>query len=234
MPQGMIPLFMPSPRLPFLPLYELQRETSEDGSRIYATPEGSCSSVTTILSNSRDNSGLELWREYVGEKEAERVVTVACARGNGHHTNIENFLATGEEPPFSFLFTPYWTSTRSFLDRITQPLLVEGAVWHPDGYAGTLDCLAYLDDDDTPTLLDWKTAETPRKPIKMYEYSLQIAAYVAAANYVYASFGLNIRQAKIVVALKSQEPQIESYDSAALEQLFLHFQARLHRFTHAK
>jgi len=112
---------------------------------------------------------------------------------------------------------------------------MEGAIWHPMGYAGTLDCIAYLADDDLqPTLLDWKTADSKRKPDKIYEYSLQCAAYVAAANYVYGHMGLCIGQAKIVVALPDDEPQIETFDAKALEQLFKHFQARFQRFTFAK
>jgi hypothetical protein len=46
--------------------------------------------------------------------------------------------------------------------------------------------------------------------------------------------GLCIGQAKIVVALPDDKPQIETFDAKALEQLFKHFQARLQRFTFAK
>jgi hypothetical protein len=113
---------------------------------------------------------------------------------------------------------------------------MEGALWHPAGYAGTFDCIAYLaDDGDQPTLLDWKTRENgPCKPDKMYEYSIQVAAYVAAANHVYSHNGLNITQAKIVVALPDEPPQIETLNASALEQLYKHFLARLQRYTFAK
>jgi hypothetical protein len=83
-------------------------------------------------------------------------------------------------------------------------------------------------------LCDWKTADSPRKPDKIYEYSLQCAAYVAAANYVYGHMGLNITQAKIVVAIADSAPQIETLDARALEQLYKHFLARLQRFTFAR
>ena len=116
-----------------------------------------------------------------------------------------------------------------------KPLLLEGAVWHPDGFAGTLDAICYLTEDgDQPTLCDWKTADSPRKPDKIYEYSLQCAAYTAAANYVYGHMGLNITQAKIVVAIADSAPQIETLDARALEQLYKHFLARLQRFTFAR
>ena len=217
-----------------LPRYEPTRFT-EDGQRLYGTPVGRCYSVTTILDGSRDNSGIEEWRESVGEQRADFILSRAQHRGTRHHESIELFLRDGVEPSFCFLNTPYWKSVRPFLDTVDRHLLLEGAVWHPDGYAGTLDCIAYLSQDgEQPTLLDWKTADSIRKPNKMYEYGLQCAAYANAANYVYAHQGLAIHQAKVVVAIPDEKPQIETYDADALSQLYKHFLARLQRFTYAK
>ena len=221
-------------RLRVLPRYEPVR-THINEERLYTTPVGALPSVTTVLSGSRDNSGLEAWREAVGHERADFISSYACFRGNGHHENIERYLTDGTEPEFSFSFTPYWKSSRAFLDTIDAPLLLEGAIWHPDGFAGTLDCIAYLTEDGLqPTLLDWKTATAIRKPDKVYEYSLQLAAYAAAANYVYGHMGLNITKAKLVIAIADCPPQIETLDARALEQLYKHFLARLKRFTFAK
>ena len=221
-------------RIPFLPRYEPVR-THQDDERLYQTPVGLCPSVTTVLSGSRDNSGLEAWRDAVGAERADFICSLASHRGTKHHEAVERFLIDGTEPGFCFLQTPYWESTRPFLDTVVTPLLMEGAVWHPEGYAGTLDCVAYLSEDGLqPTLLDWKTADSPRKPDKIYEYSLQCAAYVKAVNYVYGHLGLKIEQAKIVIAIADQLPQIETLDSKALSQLYKHFLARLKRFTYAR
>jgi genome maintenance exonuclease 1 len=224
-------------RISALPRYELFTQTDPvTGERIYTTPGGNCHSVTTILSNSKDRTSLDLWRESVGEDRANAILAAACYRGTLIHGWTEDLLLNGNEPPFSFVGTPYWNSIRSFLSRVRKPVLTEGAVWHSLGYAGTLDCLAYLDDDtDQPTLLDWKTADRkPLKPLKLYDYRLQVAAYAAAANEVYAKQGLKIRRALVVVAFPSQEPQIELIDDEALPQLLLHFQARLERFTYSR
>jgi len=221
----------PSRAIEFLPKYESIR-MSEDGKRLYRTPEGNYYSVTTILSGTRDESGLVAWRESIGEEKAERIVRTACHRGDTHHANIEHLLLTGEEPKLNLLSKGYWKSTRTFLGTIHKVLVCEGAVWHPDKFAGAFDCLAYLnEDDEQPTLLDWKTADSIRKPDKMYEYSLQVSAYTEACNYVYAAQGLKIRQAKIVVAIPDAEPQIETLDAKALTQCYRHFKARVQRFT---
>lgn len=221
-------------RLNCLPRYEPVRVT-ENGERVYTTPVGKLHSVTSILSGSKDNTGLELWRESVGAERADFITSLACHRGTEHHSAIECFLLDGTEPEFSFLQSPYWKSTRSFLDTVEAPVLIEGAVWHPDGYAGQLDCIAYTTEHgDEPVLLDWKTSDSIRKPDKIYDYSLQCAAYVTAANYVYATYGLHIRTAKIVVAIADSPPQIETLDEEALSQLYRHFLARLQRFTFSR
>lgn len=217
-----------------LPKYEPLR-SHENGERSYSTPLGACSSVTTILSNTRDSSGLQAWRESVGEARADFICNLASFRGTRHHDAVERYLLDGTEPGFDFLNTPYWNSTRAFLDRVRKPLVMEGAIYHPLRYAGTFDCIAYLDNDgEQPSLLDWKTADKTRNPVKMYEYSLQVAAYVAAANYVYKPQGLNITRALIVVAIPDESPQIEELSPRQLAQYMQHFEARIKRFTRAR
>jgi hypothetical protein len=222
-------------RLTHLPAYAPVRQFNADGEREYLTPIGIATGVTTVLSGTRDNTSLDLWREDIGVERARHIVEYAAFRGTRHHNNIETYLDTGTVPTFDFASTPYWNSTWPFIQTIETTLLQEGALWHPMGYAGTCDCIAYLPEDGCqPTLLDWKTADKPANKIKLYDYCLQVAAYVAAANYVYGHFGLNIQKAVIVIAVKAQQPQIEYIDSSALEQYFKHFEARLKRYTFAR
>lgn len=221
-------------RIPFLPTFQPVRAQTTNGERQYLTDLGYLSSVTTVLSGSRDNSGLAQWRESIGEERADEILAVACHRGTEQHLNIENYFRHGIEPKATMLQDRYWKSVRPFLDTVDQVLSMEGACWHPDGYAGAYDCIAYLNDDTEPTLLDWKTADKERNKSKIYEYSLQVAAYVNAANYIYKSYGLDIQKAKIVVALPAQKPQIVDLNANDLRQYYLHFLARLKRFTFAR
>jgi hypothetical protein len=109
-------------------------------------------------------------------------------------------------------------------------------VWHPEGYAGSIDWLGYFSDSAAqPELADWKTAERPIKPIKLYEYSLQLSAYVAALNHVYKPQDLHITRARLVVAMPlPSRPGRDLSTRTPLKQLFQHFRARIQRFTYAR
>lgn len=218
-----------------LPLYEIVRHDSDTGPREYSTPAGRFPSVTSVLDRTRDRRALDEWRESIGHKRADAIRDLACARGTAMHQAIEHFLETGRPPAFSFLTTPYWRSISGFLSEIDTTLLMEAPVWHPDGYAGSVDWLGYfIDSGPQPELADWKSADKPAKPQKLYDYSLQLAAYVAALNHVYRPQGLHITRARLIVAMPCRAPQIEVFDADALTQLFRHFQARLQHFTYAK
>ena len=225
----------PLNRIQALPLYAIERVDKPGQDREYITPEGVLNSVTSILSGTRDNSGIDNWRESVGATRADLIRDLACWRGNRHDENITEYLLTGKEPEFNFFYSPYWTSTRTFVRSINQTLLTQAPIWHPDGFAGTADWLGYLSaTDDSATLIDWKTADRDLKPYKLYEYSLQLAAYRAALHHVYKPQGLRIRQAVIAAAYPNRTPLIETFTEDALDQLFLHFQGRLQRYIYAK
>jgi hypothetical protein len=189
--------------------------------RTYTTPDGTYGSVTAIISGTESRAGIDAWRESIGEAKADAIRDLAAL--------------TGTEPEFSFLHTPYLNSIRPFLDRVEDPILMEAQVWHPDGFAGTLDCISYLDDDDSqPTLLDWKTADAKCKPQKVYRYSLQLAAYRAAANHVYRSYGLSINRAVLAVAKPDEAVELHELNEEMLDQLYQHFLARVQHYTHSR
>jgi genome maintenance exonuclease 1 len=167
------------------------------------------------------------WREWKGKEEADRILKVAGWRGTKMHNSIEHFLLTREEPQRCMLTTPYWNSIRPFICKIKHTALIEGTVWHPDGFAGSLDHLGYYEDDGgVISLSDWKSAEKAANEEKLYDYKLQVAAYVAAAEFVYSEFNLLIPQARIVVAIPDARCQVVLLQRDELKQLFIHFQAR--------
>ena len=101
-------------RVAAIPKYEAVR-TVIDGHRVYATPLGLKPSVTTVL---RDDSKFAGWRKYKGEKAADEILQRASARGTWTHDGAEQFLTTGEHPPFHFSYQPFYNSLRPFLEEI--------------------------------------------------------------------------------------------------------------------
>ncbi len=213
-----------------LPKYDLVRKTDENGNRVYQNPLGTFRSVTSILDASSDKSGLEAWRERMGDEAADLVCKLAARRGNLTHDHTEQFLLTGIEPKFDFHSAPFWKSIKPFLLKVEKVGILEASVWHPDRFAGALDGIVWLDKSQTqPILVDWKTANKPINSIKEYNYKLQVSAYREAANYVYKAQGLNLSEAMIVVALPDEAAQIISISTDELDQCYCHFRARCER-----
>lgn len=211
-----------------LPKYTLEREDEHPlGGRHYNTPLGWAGSVTNKLQRSKNMTKINEWREWKGKEKADQILKVAGWRGAKTHNSIEHYLLTGEEPKHCMLATPYWNSIRPFVCQIKHTTLMEGAVWHPDGFAGSLDHLGYHEADDGEiSLSDWKSAEKPADEEKLYDYKLQVAAYIAAAEFVYSEFNLFIPRARIVVSIPDARCQIILLQRDELKQLFIHFQAR--------
>ena len=74
-------------------MQEIKR-VQENGLRFYEVTEGKeviakLPSVTTILGETKDKSGLEKWKKRVGEKEANRISSLSMSRGTIMHRLIE-------------------------------------------------------------------------------------------------------------------------------------------------
>lgn len=74
-------------------MQEIKR-VQENGLRFYQVTEGDSviaklPSVTTILGETKDKSGLEKWRKRVGAKEADRISNLSMGRGTIMHRLIE-------------------------------------------------------------------------------------------------------------------------------------------------
>ena len=77
------------------------KRVQENGLRFYQVTEGSeivakLPSVTTILGETKDKSGLEKWRKRLGEKEADRISNLSMSRGTIMHRLIELYKTKTE------------------------------------------------------------------------------------------------------------------------------------------
>jgi hypothetical protein len=207
--------------------------------RCYSTPDGGIyPGVTTVLGatkNEKDKAGLDRWKMSVGEEEAARICKAATDRGTAMHARIEHLLAPNQVDGKDLQIALANESANAFFDSmghvladVTDPLLIEGTVWHPSGFAGSADALAYYQGE--LTLMDWKTASKPKRKEWIEDYRCQAAAYCAGMNRVYQSDGLRLGRAAIAIALDGKPAQVFLMEAEELCKYWKMFQARLARY----
>lgn len=144
------------------------------------------------------NMGLAYWRGRVGNAEADRVSREATGLGTGLHKAAEQ-LAKGRDvismPDAAWpLFRTYqeW-----FKEHVRSVIGCEHlAVSRLHKFAGTVDLIAMLDDDETPSVIDLKTSNSVSET-----WGLQLAAYQIALD------ENDIECARrVIVQLPSKEP----------------------------
>ncbi len=178
-----------------------------DGKRYYATPEGNrYRSVTTILSQLSAES-IAKWRQRVGNEEANRISSKASNRGTKLHTMMEDYIGNVED----FALDKMPTTTSLFLD--IQPFVdknveeVYGIEYplYSDRLraAGTSDLICRY--DGKPTVLDYKTANKPKREEWITNYFIQSTAY---ALMVKERYDFDIEQIVIMIAVDNDVPQV--------------------------
>lgn len=181
--------------------------------RFYKVGESRFPGVGTVLTATESPEQKAYWEQWRSNPENVAKSEAAKARGTLFHAAVEHHL--NQQPFLSSSFSDqvpeYWESIQPILPRISDPLLIESAVWHEVGYyAGTVDLVASF--DEQPVILDWKTATKPKQPEWTERYGLQLAAYCACVNRMY---NLKIRRGVIVVALPDQCAQVFEFDLCA-------------------
>ena len=183
----------------------------ENGKQYYVDDSGKrFPSVTTILNATKpqeQRDRLSNWKARVGSEEATRITTTASRRGTQTHKQIERYLL-GKNPNCSEASRPYWESIQPVLDKINTIRLVEGSVFNYDlGYSGKVDCVASY--QSIPCICEWKTADKPKGSIeRLYEYPLQLSAYLGAVNEFYREFGIEVKNCLLVVAIPDMPAEI--------------------------
>jgi genome maintenance exonuclease 1 len=186
--------------------HELSR-TSEEGKRLYLTPDGQkVPSVTTILDKTKPEekkAALEQWRRNVGHVKAQQITTEAANRGTRMHTYLEHYVKNNElkdkgSNPFGWAsHAMAQTVIEDGLKNVDEFWGVEIPLYFPKLYAGTTDCVGIHAGDES--ILDFKQTNKPKKREWIEDYFLQLVAYSLAHNEVY---GTNIRKGVILMSVK--------------------------------
>lgn len=180
---------------------ELKSETQKNGKRHYVSPEGHrLPSVTTILSATKDMTGLDEWRKRIGDKAADTIIREAINCGNLLHDELEKYILGMERNPGGNLIRKM---ARQMADMVINEGLVhvnevwgvEIALYFPSAYAGRSDLIGEF--KGVPSIMDFKNSKKIKKREWIEDYWMQGCAYSLAHNEL---FDTNIRQVVIMMA----------------------------------
>ena len=180
-----------------------------EGKRMYMTPEGfKFPSVTTVISNNKEKmAGIARWRARVGEKKANAKSARATGRGTKYHSIAEDYFNTNLDlKKFSKFPLPVlmFHHSRDTLDRINNIYLQEAALYSKHlELAGRVDCIAEF--DGVLSIIDFKTAEEPKREKYLYDYFVQETAYACMLQ---ENYGLSVKQLVTIVACENGETQV--------------------------
>jgi hypothetical protein len=176
------------------------KRIEKNGVRYYKLPDGNeVPSVTTVL-QSLSKSGIDAWKQRVGNDVAEAIVNKATARGTIIHSICENYIRN--KPDYLRGVFPNHKSTfltiRPILDRHISVVYGIESFLYSKKYkvAGTTDLICLW--DGIPTVVDFKTAEKVKKESYLTNYKYQGTIYGVMANELYPK--LKVRQVAIIIA----------------------------------
>jgi hypothetical protein len=196
----------------------------------YLTELGKLPSITTVIGETKSDKAkraLQAWLERPG---AEQKSLAARTRGTYLHEQTENWIL-GKPTSHHLIFGGFWKCMERWLEaNFHSALGVEFPVWHPAGFSGTADCLAWTYDDTSCALIDWKTSERYREESSEMVrdgYFVQLAAYRAGIRWTY---GIEVDRALLVIARRFGTPDVYTMDSQLLDTCELEFFERLRRY----
>lgn len=192
----------------FLPKVELVATSTEEG-RVYLTPEGNkYRSVTTIIGEASDKSGLHAWRKRVGEKEASKIAGLAASRGTAVHKICEKYLLNEEDYAKDAMPTTIsmFKNIKKILDTCVGDVYGIEFPLYSDTLktAGRSDFLTSFVGIDS--VVDFKTSTRLKKKSFILNYFLQSACYALMTE---ERTGLKIPQIAIIIACEENDtPQV--------------------------
>jgi hypothetical protein len=182
---------------------KLERKTSADGSRVYATPSGRAYPSVTTVTGLHSKQGILDWRKKVGEEAANAISTRAANRGTRIHQLCEDFLL-GEHVEPDIFDQDLFKKIRTHLDRINNIHALESPLYSDHlEVAGTVDCIAEY--DGKLAVIDFKTSSKLKQRDWIHGYFMQTSAYAVMFE---ERTGIPIGKLVIIIGVDDEEPQI--------------------------
>ena len=170
--------------------------------RLYETPTGErYPSVTTVIGALSDKSGLDVWKQRVGEAEAEKIKERSAKRGTAMHNICERFVLNEDlklkhEMPIPV--SMFRQVERVLVEHMDNVRSSEGRLFsHKLKVAGSVDLVA--DWKGKPAIIDFKTARSERRLEWIDSYMIQTTLY---SMLLYEMFGISHPNIAVIIALE--------------------------------
>lgn len=163
-------------------LEELERIDRPEG-RVYKTPSGLFyPSVTTVLGKMADKAPLEIWRNRVGDEEADRYTAVAGRRGSNVHDLCERYVRGQEINPkdeMPFNMSSFRQIKRVLDEHVDDVRAIEGMLYSDKlQIAGSVDLIASY--KGRRAIIDYKTSAKAKRRDWIHGYFWQTSIYAYA------------------------------------------------------
>jgi len=178
--------------------YKDVTRVTEHGSRLYDVLGMRLPSVTTILSQTKDQSFLTAWKNKVGHENAERIKNVSSNRGTAMHKFLEKHVEGVGYDDLTTLGREARTMAQKIIEdglsKVSEYYGSEVSLYYQGLYAGSTDLVCMH--EGMETIVDFKQSNRPKREEWIEDYYLQIAAYAMAHDHM---FGSQIQQGVIMV-----------------------------------
>ena len=185
--------------------YTVQNIVENNKGRHYQFEDELYPSITTILGYFKNKSpGLIEWRKRVGEKEAQKISTLAARKGTNLHNIVEKYLMNEAIEYSNPTTKSSFLSIKNYLDNIDNIMYIEDPFYSKQyRIAGRPDVIAeYM---NVPSVIDFKTSSRKKNKEWIEDYFLQTAAYALMLE---EKTGQKIDQLVIIMAVHDSTPQI--------------------------
>tara|TARA_R110000772_G_scaffold148902_3_gene259531 strand:+ start:1066 stop:1824 length:759 start_codon:yes stop_codon:yes gene_type:complete len=243
--------------------YSISRK-QVNGQRYYQVKENSGDilglfpSITTVLGATSDKSGLERWRQQVGEAEAKRISELSMNRGTVMHRLIELYKSFQGDPDECLEQLKVIASTDTEINQYAGD--ENGALWLAEGWImfmkfwnnqpkffkrvnEVLEAETFLwskigyagtvdniskMNDDRVLIIDYKNSRKPKREDWIHDYFVQASAYWVA---YWERSGTKPDGVEIWIANEKQDtPQIFKLENVDVKYYFKEFTERLETF----
>lgn len=183
---------------------KLERDTLPDGTRYYKTPSGNKYPSVTTVTGLHSAEGIAAWRKRVGEAEANRIGSIAAARGTRIHTLCENYLLGNELEYKNPMDKEMFMSMTYFMDSIDNIHALEEPLYSDHlQVAGTVDCIAEF--QGKLSIIDFKSSSKPKERDDIHNYFMQTAAYAVAFE---ERTKIPVSQLVIIMGVDADDPRL--------------------------